>query len=330
MAVALALTACDGGDRDAVGTPPAGAAAKHHCDHFASPHPGAVAALLRRLLPGQRGCLHRGVYRGDVTIHRGGRRGRPIRLTGAPGERATIAGIIWVTDGANDVEISSLTLDGTNRREAPSPQVNGDRVVLRGNDITNRHSGICVILGGAFPRYGVAVEPVVTRNRIHDCGRLPRTNHDHGIYAEGTRGARITGNFIYGNADYGIQLYPDADRSYIARNVIEGNGGGVIVAGESGGEYPRSYASDRNVIERNVISGSQAQADLETSWGGLRGQGNVARRNCLAPAPGGETSVEGGLALQGNVKAKPDYVSLARGNLRQRSGSQCAFAGPRR
>src|SRR4029079_9905723 len=120
-------------------------------------------------------------------------------------------------------------------------------VTLRGNDITNQHTGICVILGGAFPRYGLAVDPVVEGNRIHDCGRLPRTNHDHGIYVEGTRGARITGNLIYGNADYGVHLYPDADRSLIARNVIEGNGGGVMVAGVAAGEYPRAYTSDDNV-----------------------------------------------------------------------------------
>jgi parallel beta-helix repeat protein len=324
----LALAGCAGKD-NAIGTPAASEASRRHCDRFASPHPGAVRALLARLHPGQRGCLRRGVYRGDVTIHRGGRPGAPIRLTSAPGQRATIAGVLWITDRANDVEISALNLDGANRGEQPSPQVNGDRVALRGNDITNRHTGICVILGGAFQRYGLAVAPVIQGNRIHDCGRLPRTNHDHGIYVEGTRGARITGNLIYGNADYGVHLYPDADRSLIANNVIEGNGGGVIVAGAEGGEYSRAYASDGNVIERNVISGSRALPDLETSWDSLRGRGNLARRNCLGPAPGGEARVDDGLALQGNVEAKPRYVDRTHGDLRQRAGSPCKFAGPR-
>ena len=73
----------------------------------------------------------------------------------------------------------------------------------------------------------------------------PVTGHDHGIYVEGANGVRITNNLIYDNADYGIHLYPDAEGTYVARNVIDGNGGGVIFAGEdSGGEYDRSaYAS---------------------------------------------------------------------------------------
>jgi parallel beta-helix repeat protein len=324
-----AVAGCGDSGKPQVATPTIANAAHHRCDHYASPHPGAVQALLAKLRAGQRGCLRAGTYRGDVSIHRGGRPGAPIRLTSAPGARATIDGIVWVADSANDVEISALTLDGANARNEPSPQINGDRVTLRGNDITNHHTGICVILGGAFERYGIAVDPVVEDNRIHDCGRLPRTNHDHGIYDEGTRGARILGNLIYGNADYGVHLYPNADDGVVARNVIEGNGGGVIVAGASGGEYTHQYASDHNLIEANVISGSQSRPDLETSWDGLRGRGNVARRNCLGPTTGTLTAVDPGLELDANISAQPGYVNLAAGDLRQRAGSPCAFAGPR-
>ena len=324
-----ALAGCSHAPSPEIASPPMGDAAQHRCDRYASPQPGAVQALLAKLQPGQRGCLRAGTYRGDVSIRRGGRPGAPIHLTSAPGDRATIDGVVWVADSANDVEISALTLDGENRHDVPSPQINGDRVTLRGNDITNRHTGICVILGGAFPRYGIAIDPVVEDNRIHDCGRLPRTNHDHGIYVEGTRGARIVDNLIYGNADYGVHLYPDADGSLVARNVIEGNGGGVIVAGATGGEYPRAYASDHNLIEDNVISGSRSQPDLQTSWDSLRGRGNVARNNCLGPTSGSIAAVDSGLALDGNVRAEPGYMDLAAGDLRQRKGSPCAFAGPR-
>jgi parallel beta-helix repeat protein len=328
--LAAALAGCSHSPKSQIASPAMGQAAQHRCDHYASPHPGAVQQLVAKLQPGQSGCLRAGTYRGDVSIHRGGRPGAPIRLMSAPGARATIDGVLWVADSANDVEISALTLDGRNSGEQPSPQINGDRVTLRGNDITNHHTGICVILGGAFPRYGLAVDPVVEDNRIHDCGRLPRTNHDHGIYVEGTRGAKIVDNVIYGNADYGVHLYPNARGSLVARNVIEGNGGGVIVAGATGGEYARSYASDDNVIERNVISGSLSRPELETSWDSLRGRGNVARHNCLGPASGSLTSVDAGLALQDNVTATPGYVNRAAGDLRQRADSPCAFAGPRR
>jgi parallel beta-helix repeat protein len=328
-ALALALGACDA-KQQAIATPPMPRHHAAHCDRYASPGAGAVQALLAKLRPGQRGCLRAGVYRGDVSIEHGGRPGAPIHLTSAPGATATIAGILWVADTANDVEISTLRLDGANPEQAPSPQINGDRVVLRDNDITNHHNGICVILGGAFPHYGIAVDPTVVGNRIHDCGRLPRTNHDHGIYVEGTRGAKIVRNLIYGNADYGVHLYPDADRTLVAYNVIEGNGGGVIVAGATGGEYPRSYASDDNLIEDNVISGSVAMPDLQTSWDSLRGRGNLARRNCLGRSPGGAASVDDGLVLRDNVEAEPSFIDLRAGDLRQRTGSPCAFAGPPR
>src|SRR5919197_927488 len=53
----------------------------------------------------------------------------------------------------------------------PSPTVNGDHIVFQDNDVTNRHLGICFNLGAAG--YGRAVDDVIQRNRIHDCGVLP-------------------------------------------------------------------------------------------------------------------------------------------------------------
>jgi parallel beta-helix repeat protein len=343
-ALTLTTVACSGSSPTVtIRTPTMPAAPHTRCDRYAAPHgtPGAtgshrdpygsVQTLAENLAAGERGCLRAGVYPEDVTLRRGGTPSSPIHLSSAPGERATLKGIVAVTDSANDVELSSLRLEGPATGDTPSLQVNGDRIVLRGNSITNHHTGTCVILGGAFPRYGLAVDAVVDRNRIHDCGRLPRTNHDHGIYVEGTRGARITDNLIYANADYGVHLYPDADHSYVGHNVIEGNGGGVVVAGEAGGEYPGSYASDGNLIEGNVISGNAVKADLETNWDGRRGRSNVARRNCLGPAPGGISDVDEGLRLEGNVEAEPSYVNRVAGDLRLRAGQPChrLGAGPR-
>ena len=73
---------------------------------------------------------------------------------------------------------------------------------------------------------------VIEGNRIHDCGELPAANHDHGIYVGNAAGRSIRDNWIYDNADRGIQLYPDADRTAITGNVIDGNGQGVIFGGE--------------------------------------------------------------------------------------------------
>ena len=62
--------------------------------------------------------------------------------------------------------------------------------------------------------------------------RLPATGFDHGIYLNQTRGVRITNNYIYDNADYGVHLYPNAQGTYVANNVIDGNGRGVTFSGE--------------------------------------------------------------------------------------------------
>jgi len=312
-----------------------------HCDRWAAPTGksktsgsaqdplGSAQALVDRLRPGEVGCLRGGIYREDVVVKRGGRPGSPVELRSAPGARASLNGTLWVSDTANDVVIAYVNLDGSNRNGSPSPQINGDRVVFRANDVTNRHTGICFILGGAFTRYGLARDVVIDRNRIHDCGRLPRTNHDHGIYVEGSRGARITNNVIYGNADYGIHLYPDADDTYVAHNLVQGNGGGVIVAGAEGGEYPRAYTSDDNLVERNVISVARGAA-IETSWDLRPGQGNLARHNCLSAGGGPVDARLPGLVLADNLdRAVRDTEE---GGLRVRRRSPCARlgAGPRR
>jgi parallel beta-helix repeat protein len=309
-----------------------GARGKRPCDRAASTtgddeSAGTVASpfrsvsrLVRALRPGEIGCLLGGTFSEDVGIRRGGTAGRPITLQSAPGRRARLVGTLDVS--SSDVVVANLRLEGRGRA---TPQVNGVRVALRGNEITNRE-GICVLLGAGFESgYDRARSVVIDGNRIHDCGRLPRTGHDHVIYVEGTNGVRITNNFIYDNADYGIHLYPDADGTYIARNVIDGNGGGVIFAGEdSGGEYDRAYASRNNVVRNNVISNSRVSHNIESWWGGPAGSGNVAVRNCLWNGADGNVSDQVGFRAGGNVVARPVFRDRRRGDLRLKPRTTCS------
>jgi parallel beta-helix repeat protein len=280
----------------------------------------SVERLVDALRPGEVGCLLGGTFSEDVVIRHGGRPGRPITLRSAPGRRARLVGTLDV--GTSDIVIAGLRLDGRGRA---SPQVNGARITFRGNEITNEE-GICVILGAGFESgYERARSVVIDRNRIHNCGRLPRTGHDHGIYVEGTNGVRITNNFIYDNADYGIHLYPDAEGSYVARNVIDGNGGGVIFAGEdSGGEYDRAYASRSNVVRNNVISNSRVSHNIESWWGGPAGSGNVATRNCLWNGAEGNVSEQVGFRAAGNIVARPVFRDRRRGDLRLKPRTACS------
>ncbi len=109
----------------------------------------------------------------------------------------------------------------------------------------------------------------IEHNRIHDCGRMPATNYDHGIYVNQARRAFIHRNVIHDNADRGIQLYPNAHGSKIVGNVIDGNGQGVAFGGDS----------NNNVVARNVISNSTVRFNVESA--DSSGRHNMVRNNCV-------------------------------------------------
>jgi parallel beta-helix repeat protein len=309
-----------------VATSGAGAAG---CDKIASPlgsdaYPGTAAEpyatvdhLANSLSPGQTGCLRAGVFQGDVKVNRGGTQGAPTTITSFPGERAMVVGRFRVADTANHVVVSALDLDGRNGDMLPSPTINGDHVTFSANDVTNNHTTICFLLGS--DQYGRARDTVIERNRIHDCGELPATNHHHGIYVEASDGARITDNWIYDNADRGVQLFPDAQGTYIARNVIDGNGQGIIFSRESA----------NNLAENNVISNPVLRYNIE-DWE-LTGGGNVARRNCVWSTrhPGHSGIQPGvGVATPENKVTDPGFVNRGAKDFRLRPGSPCLDFSP--
>ena len=269
------------------------------------------------------GCLRRGVYKGNVKIIRGGRRGAPAVIRPYRNEHARIIGRIWVAHSADDLTIQGLYLDGRNARRLPSPTVNAARVSFIRNDVTNHHSAICFGLGTV--RYGRAISTLIRENRVHNCGRLPRTNHDHGIYVEQARGTVIEGNWIYRNADRGIQLYPNAQSTLIRRNVIHGNATGIVFSGAFG------EASSGALVERNVITGSATRYNVESYWPDLSrvGQNNVVRSNCLRAgargrASGGVQVPAVGFALGPNIVERPRYAAPRRGDFRIRGDGPCA------
>jgi nitrous oxidase accessory protein NosD len=295
------------------------------CDKVASPlgsdaYPGTVAEpyttvehLANSLSPGQTGCLRAGVFQGDVKVTKGGAPGAPTTITSYPGERATVVGRFRVADTANHVTVTALDLDGRNKDNLPSPTINGDQVTFSATDVTNHHTTICFIVGSNT--YGRARDAVIERNHIHDCGQLPATNHHHGIYVEASDRARITDNWIYDNADRGVQLFPDAQSTYIARNVIDGNGQGIIFSRESA----------NNLAEHNVISNPVLRYNIE-DWE-LTGGGNMARRNCVwSTRHQGNAGIQPGLEVPAidNKVTDPRYVNRHGKDFRLRADSPCA------
>ena len=84
------------------------------CDRVASPGPGAAQDLVNSLSRGQTGCLHGGLYEGNVKVSEPG-----ITLTRYASEKAIVKGRFWVAEGADDVTVEGLYLDGTNPNILP-------------------------------------------------------------------------------------------------------------------------------------------------------------------------------------------------------------------
>jgi parallel beta-helix repeat protein len=330
----------------AVALAPASAmAATNGCDLVAAPNgsdsaPGTAAAPLRTvqkladsLSAGQTGCLRAGTFSEDVTIRHGGSAGAPLVVRSYPGETATILGRLRVAKGADYTTISDLKLVGIEHghecsRLCASPTVDANHTTWTHDDVTNNHvDTICFLLGDSNGVWGTADDTLIQDDRIHDCGALPATNYDHGIYAEETHGSQIIDNLIYGNADRGVQLYPQAIDTLVRGNVIYGNGEGVDF-GADGQE-----SSNGNVVEDNIISDSNVLYNVLSAYGpGDRvGSGNVVRHNCIGGGaydnhgnPGGVRFDHTGFSLQQNVLAKPTFVDPAHGNFALASNSACA------
>jgi parallel beta-helix repeat protein len=291
-----------------------------------------VQRLVETLTPGQTGCLRAGVYEQDVTLEHGGRAGAPIILRSYPGERATLVGRLRLVPGASYTTISDLALVGLEHghqcsKMCASPTVDANHTSFINDDVTNDHADtICFLLGDSGGVWGTADNTTIEHDRIHDCGALPATNYDHGIYVEESHGSRIVSNLIYDNADRGIQLYPQAIGTLIRGNVIAGNGEGVDF-GASG-----QQSSNDNTVEDNIITGSNVLYNVMSAYGpGDRvGTGNVVRDNCVgggaydnAANPGGIRFDHSGFHLSGNVLAVPIFIDRAQDDFSLAANSPC-------
>ena len=298
------------------------------CDRFVSPNgsdsaAGTVAApfksgqkLVNSLTKGQTGCFRSGTTTGPINVSTPN-----LTLTSYPGERGTVKGRIWVTSQGGGTTVSDLNLDG--RPGVTSPTISGDNATFRGNDVTNYHTAIC------FSVVDGANGTVIENNNIHDCGTLPVTNNDHGIYVANATNTTIHGNWIHHNADRGIQLYPNADRTTITGNVIDSNGEGILFgAGYENGKYE---TPDNNTVTNNLITNAQVRDNIESS-GKPNGSGNVVTHNCIKGAPSGYAGPSGsgildttnGFTATNNLIASPGYVNAAAGDYRILTPNLCS------
>lgn len=323
------------------GSATAGAATD--CDRFAATtgsdagtgtleSPYATAEMLAASLgAGETGCFRAGSYGFAVlNVERPG-----ITLAPYGSEDVTLNGDVKVLPAGAGSTIEGLGLNGAAGEHQIGPRIYADGVILRDNEITNQHTGICVTIT-SFDSESAPRGVVVERNRIHDCGRLPATNHDHGIYIAQGRGTIVRDNWIYSNADRGIQQYPDTQGSLITGNVIDSNGQGV----NFGGDDSNTNCSNDNIVEGNIITDSRLRWNAYSGAQGKPCSGNVVRRNCVHAEPG-DYEANGGIEpdsrsfdASGNVTANPGFVAPGSGDYRLQADSAClptytgAMSGP--
>ncbi len=289
------------------------------CNHVASPtgvdgSAGSLTApwrsanyMIEHLNPGETGCFKGGTYAfSQASFNRSA-----VTVTSYPGEKATLRGTLKVEPGAEGVTVSNLNLVGRGTTDI-GPFVFGNAAKFVNDDVTNEHTEICFVVGSADPTAPPTVGTVIEDSRIHGCGSSPSTNQDHGIYVANSVGLIIRENWIYENADRGIQLYPDAVGTQVYDNVIADNGEGVIV----------SEGSTGNVIRNNVIANSNIRWNIEAS--NLHGTGNLFSENCVWSEAGGYYGSNGGimpagergpgLTVTSNTVAQPQFQNASAAN----------------
>ncbi len=146
-----------------------------------------------------------------------------VTVRSAPGSWRSIRSRIWIDGTSSDVTLYGLTLDSSGFDAVAGQSgvaINGDRVALQRNMITNRYgvAGSCINSDGA---YGVADDTLISQNKIFDCG-MDET-HDHGIYTNSMNRPVVNANWIYENAGRGINLGPYTHDGRFTRNVIADN-----------------------------------------------------------------------------------------------------------
>lgn len=305
------------------------------CTRFATPsgsdgNPGSrrspfatASKLIATLRPGQTGCLS-GHFREYLKFQQAGRAGAPITLRAAPGQSATICGHMWFTAPASHWRLTRLGIDGSCSTQ-DTIVIHGNQVQLDHDDITNGYRGLsCLSIGTHSYAEVVVYDTVLSHDRIHDCG-IDLKGHTHGVYASATRNMQIVDNYIYDNAGYSVQLYPDAQHTLIARNIVDGSRSksGVVLAGE------KPYASSYNLVTHNMII-RNPDYGVYRSWPGPVGTGNLIQDNCfwknaLGDFPPNPT----GLTQGGNVRANPGFVGETPAHYRLRRGSSCRAMHPR-
>lgn len=244
-----------------------------------------LGKLLGLCKAGDNAMMHAGTYTGDVQIQ------DRIMVSSYGDGQVTVAGHLWVR--GNQVTLLNFIVDGhdTSSDARATLQVNGTGLVAKKVIVTNRHTKIGWNLG--VTTYGRADGFYLEDCEAWDCGTLTpsgigATNHQHGFYVEHATNGHMVRPVAKGNADRGIQFYPDAQNCLIEDPVLIDNDTHVMFAGGNEDNFG-DQASCGNRVVRPVFQASR-RCDVDSYWPGRVGTGNTVEQPVSgAPRVGDQT-----------------------------------------
>ena len=224
--------------------------------------------------------------------------------------------------------IEGMQLDGAGGASDIGPRIYADSVVLRDNEITNEHTSICVSVTAYYsdpPPQGVVIE----RNRIHDCGALPSTNKDHGIYVTNASRHRDPRQL---DLRQRRPRHPAVSRRPAHQGHRQRDR--LATARESCSAATGSLTSNHNLVEGNVIADSNLGWNVYSGQTGPVATGNLLRDNCVwagesSPgydSNGGVETPSRNFTANANVVADPHYSDPAAGDYTLSPESRCPLA----
>lgn len=249
-----------------------------------------IAKLVSELGEGWHGILRGGIYDGDHFIDRS-----EITIRGYPLERPILKGPTRIRVGYDNVTIQDVVLNGNGTHTRKHTfATEGNFTTLRRCEITNEYQGI-----GIQPLDG-SEDCLIEECLIYENGVLPPGNHHHGIYNNGTRTV-IRYNWIYDNADRGIQNYPSPNEADIYNNVIWRNGAGINFSCDA------NACSAGVIAHNNIIGMSRREIAYGHTQGGSPNGTNELNTNIFYRNPESIFQNNCGLSLSENYSHSANF-----------------------
>jgi hypothetical protein len=276
--------------------------------------PGANPATTESSMSaGQVLCLNSGTY-GSITqagpnsFNGAGTAAKPIVVTSAPGQTATIQGADYI-NGAY-VTFEHLNLDeadklytvngGSNPAPCPTPvsqgmELNGSGDQLLDNNVyESAYRGILIGIG-----YGSAtpVGVVISNNNLGPAGGC--SDSQHIIYADHSSGLQVTGNWIFDDPyGFGVQLYESPTNSNISGNVFDNVLDATVEASSQGGNVTQHNVS----INSATVPGWKFSGAFTSCY---TGAGDTVENNAIYNDPSGFGGPCSGVTITGTNLTLP-------------------------